>query len=1420
MDIYQLLSFDGFNNTLEILLNKMACQKLQQIQNNLNIICIIGSQKSGKSWLLNKLFMQGQGFQSSTKGFYFTYDGQLIIDTEGLGCGDQRKDIQIILLASLLSSVVIYCGYSVEDFELMINLEDYEDILPPFIWVLRDIQNKDALQPKDLLERQFKSQNRVKKHLLKLFSDCVTIPSSSESIEFIDSMALLRRKVLNYAKPKKIYQNIYLNGLLLVDMIQMVVAKFNSNQPVDLRQITETIVDKQSTVLLNEAFKKYELQITQLKLPTCSFEELKNHHKDSELKALEYLKSKINDKDLNDDLHQMCKDTFKEICKRNEQEATNLCNSFINQEFQTLQKRLSEYRSILEFERDIKLFYQFLLEHGPKTVLKQQVYQEFYNKMMTEGTNMFIKQQNQQQQQQQQPLQIKNENISTEKDKTINELICKVKEQENKIYSQQSSIKLLEEQLFSSEKQLEILQTELIKQKELHQQQFKQFERNLYLKESEFNKMKALNEQKIQHLTKQLEQSQRKETQMDSSFLNTKSEYTIQIRDVQSKYEQMITQLQERLLAQTDKTQQLQDQLNNLEQQNTQAQFKLQSKESKIYEQQQQIQLLKNSVVQLPQIDNSNNEENEKQIARLKEIIESQEVQLKEKTSQLIQYKSNLEREQALIAQEKQFLEIQLKDISEQLKLEKKNHEQTLSLFESQNDVNKSQVFSKQYMEMKDMHLNEMKQLEQEFEIQRRKMQQQIEYLNSELNKTESQLLYQQNDFSRELQQAQNSILNYEDNIQRLNKEFMLLEQQKARIQRELEEKLILKTKSHQQEIEELKKQNINEYRLLQNKNEEQISQLRQMYDIERQKIEQKFMEDRKIMEVKYNQMVEELESQFDNNQDEEIQKLQKKLKQNDLQLQQLQQHLQNENDLKQKQILTLEQVNSSLKISIQQYQEDQLNLQKQIQDLHQINQIKEEELNILKQQGQYESLNNNKQDQIEKIKQSNQLEKQKFNEQIIELRKQLDDAQDENIKIKVEYEKQLALITQENEFNSHKLEQLQVQIKNYESKNFTQLIKIESNVSQLTLETDLKEQQQKYEKLRQQYKEQEINNNKIVVDLQQQIEQLKIQLQDEQNSQQKKNVNIPVQQNVIHSNTQVISQLKQQNENLQNEIQEMKSLHERDALLWEGKFKFLQQQKDQSKQDLQEAMKKFEFTINHLQKARQQDLEEESNSISEMLVTLEKKYQLQVLDLTEHHQAIVNEYVMKIEQLQKELNLNNVSNQNYHNGRGDFSDISLLYENQIEQLKLQYETKIEELYLNHTEERQIWRAKLSEVEEKLKEAEIRRSNMVFEHEKERAKWNIEKDELKYQKSELQEQCSNLEQQKNKSDKKNKKVGTIRTRLSPNKSPGTFSNASKLGQSFDTFQQASMELPEENKSIHLNPGESFEAYYLAQKKYD
>lgn len=65
---------------------------------------------------------------------------------------------------------------------------------------------------------------------------------------------------------------------------------------------------------------------------------------------------------------------------------------------------------------------------------------------------------------------------------------------------------------------------------------------------------------------------------------------------------------------------------------------------------------------------------------------------------------------------------------------------------------------------------------------------------------------------------------------------------------------------------------------------------------------------------------------------------------------------------------------------------------------------------------------------------------------------------------------------------------------------------------------------------------------------------------------------------------------LRERVEQLEQEKEEIKSDHERDKILWDQKFKFMQGQKDQAKQDLAEAMQKFEITITHIQQARQQD--------------------------------------------------------------------------------------------------------------------------------------------------------------------------------------------------------------------------------------
>jgi hypothetical protein len=55
------------------------------------------------------------------------------------------------------------------------------------------------------------------------------------------------------------------------------------------------------------------------------------------------------------------------------------------------------------------------------------------------------------------------------------------------------------------------------------------------------------------------------------------------------------------------------------------------------------------------------------------------------------------------------------------------------------------------------------------------------------------------------------------------------------------------------------------------------------------------------------------------------------------------------------------------------------------------------------------------------------------------------------------------------------------------------------------------------------------------------------------------------------------------------NEIErvhaDINNQYDKDKALWEGKFKFLEQQKETAKRDLEEANKKFQQTVEQLQK-------------------------------------------------------------------------------------------------------------------------------------------------------------------------------------------------------------------------------------------
>ena len=220
----------------------------------------------------------------------FTPDGDpisvIIMDTEGLGALDEdsNHDVRIFSLAILLSSYFLYNSVgsidenALQNLSLVINLtkhiqikssgmsgdetdpEEYAKYFPSFMWVVRDftLQLVDSegenISPKEYLEKALQNQkgfsdsieqkNRIRRLLKSFFTDrdCVTmirpltnedklqnlinIPMEELRPEFVDQVMILRKKVLNRVKPKKINGK-PLNGTMLWNLVSSYVESIN-----------------------------------------------------------------------------------------------------------------------------------------------------------------------------------------------------------------------------------------------------------------------------------------------------------------------------------------------------------------------------------------------------------------------------------------------------------------------------------------------------------------------------------------------------------------------------------------------------------------------------------------------------------------------------------------------------------------------------------------------------------------------------------------------------------------------------------------------------------------------------------------------------------------------------------------------------------------------------------------------------------------------------------------------------------------------------------------------------------------------------------------------------------------------------------------------------------------------------------------
>lgn len=76
----------------------------------------------------------------------------------------------------------------------------------------------------------------------------------------------------------------------------------------------------------------------------------------------------------------------------------------------------------------------------------------------------------------------------------------------------------------------------------------------------------------------------------------------------------------------------------------------------------------------------------------------------------------------------------------------------------------------------------------------------------------------------------------------------------------------------------------------------------------------------------------------------------------------------------------------------------------------------------------------------------------------------------------------------------------------------------------------------------------------------------------------------------------------------MDRQLQDSINNYDKDKALWEGRFAFLEQQRDQSKRDLEEASQKFETTITQLQKVQTDNKSKIDSSHNNMMQQMQQQ--------------------------------------------------------------------------------------------------------------------------------------------------------------------------------------------------------------------
>ena len=1268
------------------------------------------------------------------------------------------------------------------------------------------------------------NKNQIRKMVKEYFPnrDCVTLvrplleegnlqklertPASKLRKEFIEQVNFLRKTVLNSINPKKLNGQ-ELNGEMFIDLTKSYVKMINEGAVPIIQTAWTYMRQNQALIAKKNALEKYKKKTEELNNKFPMKEEflrnnLKKIKKEVLLNFNEEIIGEPEEKDLKE-LKTEIKKIKSEIINKNINITKTQTNRFLSENYKNIEEKINsnEYLNTAEFKEDIEQFVQFCLNKCPYGPNRDIIIYEFVINNIINSSSLLAKSNMDEMER----IICDNSNnidelikeLKEEKDKEkklnnelkeINDKLNKLNQEKEKISSQNSNEsnnlnKLMEEKnaeiikLKNKLNQTEKICEEKIKEMKLQYEQAEQISHQKELEStqisSDFQREKVLMEQKIIFLEKTLKELE--ENKLRSNPYNTTSKKN---RNEENNVKQKKEKLEEEIKRLNKTIKELQEKNIELDSQLLTKGKRIENEKNNISElietYQKKLEDLQDSNSELAKNINKFKEDSAKQMEilsleyekQIEEILNQQknlDEEFKTKEEDLRKNLAKVQAELSVLTQDKDLVDKKIEQVKDKTQNEKLEHDKYIKILEENNKelMDKYETTSKENADLKNAYTTEINNLSKENNTKEENIRKKNTQLKEELNQIISE-------YDNQIKVLKNKVNENENNIiPKMKQRILDLQNEKENLSQDIE--LCGKSQKHKLaeialQYEDQKEQIINNNRQQlednNNENDQQIQEIRKIYQIEKDKISEQMRNENDIAQEKINQIEKEqndilndLEKEKDDkiaemqdaldeinlNHDEYVKKVEKEIFLRNQKIENLQKFI---NDTKNSIDVIKMQQEQYLKEQNEEFENEKNILNNKIKNAEK--DCENTEIEIKKLQEQNSSMEQNLNELKEKNKEFEQeLNKvqEDLNAEINTLKNKLNEINNTININNANYEKELSLKEQKSEFLNKKLDEIKQELnemkENFEEKltqtkdevtsEYTEKIenmkKEKENLENIinTLEKDYSTLQQKYDSETESLTKEKESVTEKLNDLTIKKKQLGDQLDGQHCTDQ--TIILKLRNEFKLKNDGLVKDnlsLQEKLQKLEQSYNKLTNNYDTEKANWENKFSFIAEQKESLSKELTELKDKYNSNMDELQKKILQERERLESIYKQSLIDGENIHNQQLQQAQETFNKKYEEVNIQNNNLIQEnatltKKINNYENNNtsldIDKKLQDALDKEKKYKEQYEQLKQEKEDVINNLKQKLNNESEIHKKKIEELENKLQEYEGKRNN-------------------------------------------------------------------------------------------------------------